>query len=108
MKIKKGDKVLIISGKSRGKQGKVLQVFPERERIVVEGANIGKRHTKPRQQGEKGQTVERPMPLHVSNAKLICPKCNVPARIGYRVNIAKDEKGSRVKVRICKKCGSEV
>lgn len=108
MKIKKGDKVLVISGKSRGKQGKVLQVLSETEKLVVEGLNLGKRHQKPRQQGEKGQTVERPMPLHISNVKLMCPKCNTPVRVGYRVNATKDIKGARAKVRICKKCGSEV
>jgi len=83
MKIKKGDTVLIISGKDRGKTGKVLDVFPEQDRLVVEGANIRKRHMKPKKSGEKGQIVEKPAPFSASNVKLICPKCGKPARIGY-------------------------
>lgn len=106
MKIKKGDKVLIIAGKDRGKEGKVLDVLPERERIVVEGLNIGKKHTKPRQQGEKGQIVEFPRPMHVSNAKVICPKCGKASRVGVKFAKGKDNK--QEKFRVCKKCGSEI
>lgn len=109
MKIKKGDKVLVISGKSRGKTGKVLQVFSANDRITVEGLNLGKKHVRPRREGEKGQVVELALPMHVSNVKLLCPKCSQPARIGFRVGAIKEgAKNSRNKTRICKKCGSEV
>ena len=101
MKIKKGDTVLIISGKNRGKRGKVLQVFPREGRVVVEGVNLRKKHIRPRRAGEKGQIVEMPAPLHVSNIKIICSKCRKATRIGYKIV---DKK----KFRICKKCGQEI
>jgi len=105
MKIKKGDTVLIISGKNRGKKGKVLKVFPQEERIIVEGANLRKKHVRPRKAGEKGQIIEMPAPFHVSNVKIICPKCKQAARIGYKI-ILKDKEKS--KSRICKKCEQEI
>lgn len=101
MKIKNGDTVLIISGKDRGKKGKVINVFPKENRIVVEGANLRKKHTKPRRQGEKGQIVEIAAPLNISNVKLICPKCKKATRVGYKV-VEKN------KFRICKKCKQEI
>jgi large subunit ribosomal protein L24 len=101
MKIKKGDTALIISGKDRGKTGKVLDVFPEQEKLVVEGVNIRKKHMKPKKSGEKGQIVEKPASFSVSNVKLICPKCGKPARVGYKVV------GNK-KHRICKKCQAEI
>ena len=101
MKIKKDDQVLIISGKDRGKKGKILGVFPKELRVVVEGINIRKKHVKPKKSGEKGQIVETPSPLAVSNVKLICPKCAQPTRVGYKFVENK-------KYRICKKCGVEL
>ena len=101
MKIKKGDTVLIISGKDKGKKAKVLEAFPRQDKVMVEGVNIVKRHRRPRQEKEKGQIVEVPKPIDVSNVKLICPKCDQPTRIGYRLT----EKG---KYRICKKCNQEI
>jgi large subunit ribosomal protein L24 len=98
MKIKKGDQVEIIAGKDRGKRGKVMQVLPSESRVVVEGANLVKRHRKPRKEGEKGERIERPAPLHVSNVMLVCPETGKPTRIGYRI-----EGGE--KVRISKKSG---
>ena len=101
MKIKKNDQVLIISGKDRGKKGKVLDVFPKEEKVVVEGGNIRKKHVKPKRSGEKGQVVETPAPIAVSNVKLICPKCGKLTRVGYK--LVEDKK-----YRICKKCGGEI
>lgn len=101
MKIKKGDQVLIISGKDRGKQGKVLNVFPKEKKLTVEGANFMKKHVKPRKSGEKGQVVAIPAPLSISNVELICPKCGKPTRVGFRVDEGK-------KYRICKKCNQEI
>ncbi len=104
MKIKKGDTVLIISGKDRTKKGKVVQVLPEKKRIVIEGLNIVKKHVRPKKSGEKGQIVEVSRPLDISNVKLICPKCKIPVRIGYKAIV----KGREKKVRVCKKCGQEI
>ena len=101
MKIKKGDTVLIIAGKYRGKKGKVLKTFPKEKKILVEGVNLVKKHQRPRRTGEKGQIIELPKPIDVSNAKLICPKCAKPTRIGYKIIEGK-------KYRICKKCGQEI
>ena len=101
MKIKKGDTVLIISGKDRGKSGKVLAVSPKINKILVENVNLRKKHVKPKKQGEKGQVVEIPAPISISGAQLVCPKCGKPARVGYKII---DKK----KYRICKKCAQEI
>ena len=94
MKIKKGDTVLIISGKDKGRKGKVLESFPKESRILVEGMNLRKKHQRPKKSGEKGQIVEMPGPMDISNVKLICPKCGKAIRVGQKS-----------KIRICKKCG---
>jgi large subunit ribosomal protein L24 len=101
MKIKKGDTVLIISGKDRQKQGKVLNVFPVAEKLTVEGINLKKKHAKPKRSGEKGQIVEKPAAFPSSNVKLICPKCGKPTRVGYKI-------AGEKKHRICKKCQAEI
>ncbi|MDP2864500.1 MAG: 50S ribosomal protein L24 [bacterium] len=101
MKIKKGDTVLIISGKDKGRKSKILQVLSKEQKIVIEGVNIRKKHIKPRKTGEKGQIIETPGPLHISNVKLICRKCGKPIRVGYKITDGK-------KFRICKKCGQEI
>lgn len=100
MKIKKGDQVLIISGKDRNKKGKVLKSFPKEGRILVEGINMRKKHQKPKKSGEKGQIVELPGLIQVSNAKLVCPKCGKAVRVGYKLVAGK-------KARVCKKCEQE-
>lgn len=117
MKIKKGDNVKIIAGKDKGKTGKVLQVFPSRNRVSVEGRNLLIKHMRPRRQGEQGQRIEFPAPMALSNLMLICPKCDKPTRFRYRViEIKKHEntpaahrssgqaKTRKQKNRICKKC----
>jgi len=101
MKIRKGDTVLITSGKDRGRKGKVLKVFPKESRILVEGINLRKKHRKPRRSGEKGQIVEMPAPISISNIKLICPKCGKATRVRYKIVEGR-------KLRICKKCGQEI
>lgn len=100
MKIQKGDIVLIISGKDRGRKGKVIETLPKDGRIAVEGVNIRKKSVRPKKSGEKGQIIQTPAPLHVSNAKLICSKCGQPTRVGYKIEGEK-------KYRICKKCKQE-
>lgn len=101
MKIHKNDNVMIISGKDRGKSGKVLRVFPEKNAIAVEGINLRKKHVRSKQQGQKGQIIQVPALIHASNVMLICPACNKPVRVGYKIFETK-------KVRICKKCGTEI
>lgn len=97
MKIKKGDKVVIITGKNRGQDGVVEKVLPKKERAVVSGMNLAKKHQKPRGAGKTGGIIEMPMPIHISNLMLICPKCSLKTRVGYRIRGDKKE-------RICKKC----
>lgn len=101
MKIKKNDQVLIIAGKDKGKRGKVLEVFTSIQKIMVENINLAKKHRRPRKQNEKGQIVQVPRPLHLSNVKLICPKCGEASRLGYKLT----EAG---KYRVCKKCQQEI
>jgi large subunit ribosomal protein L24 len=101
MKIRRGDTVIVISGKDKGKKGKVLEVFPKIAKIVVEGVNLKKKHMRPRKAGEKGQIIQTPSPLHVSNVKIFCPRCNRGTRIGYRLE-------GKKKFRICKKCQTDI
>jgi large subunit ribosomal protein L24 len=101
MKIKKGDNILVIAGKDRGRTGKVIKSLPKELKILVEGINLKKKHVKPKKEGEKGQVVQVPAPLTISNVKIVCPKCGKATRIGY--TIEKDEKK-----RICKKCKQEI
>ena len=99
MKIKKGDTVIVLSGKDKGKEGKVLEAFPSRDLVIVDKINMRKRHQKPRRSGGKGQIVEFAAPIHVSNVALKDPKTGKPTRVGFRI-----EKGK--KVRVAKKSGS--
>ena len=85
MKLKKGDSVLIISGKDKGRTAKILKSFPKAMKILVEGINLKQKHIKPKRQGEKGQVIQAPAPLQVSNVKFLCPKCQKATRLGYKV-----------------------
>jgi large subunit ribosomal protein L24 len=98
MHIKSGDTVKIITGKDRGKTGKVLQIFPLRSRVSVEGCNVLIKHLRPRRRGEQGQRVEFPAPLHTSNVALICPHCGRTTRLRHTVLENKQ------KVRACTRC----
>ena len=100
MKLRKGDNVLITSGKDRGKTGKVLRAFPEGHKVLVEGVNLKKKHVRPKKSGEKGQIISMPLPIDSSKAMIVCSGCDKPVRVGY--NAAGDRK-----FRICKKCGRE-
>ena len=97
LNIKKGDTVKVLSGKDKGKTGKVLEVFPGTRKIVVEGLNIHVRFSRPKKQREKGQRLELPAPLTISKLMLICPACGKPTRIAHEVN----ERGN---FRKCKHC----
>lgn len=104
MKIKKGDTVKVLAGKSRGKVGKVLKVDPAKRRVIVEGVNLIKRHSRPTQSNPKGGIIEKEGPLHVSNVQLLDVKNNVPTRVGY--HLVRNEAGEVTgKVRISKKSG---
>jgi large subunit ribosomal protein L24 len=85
MKIKTGDKVKVIAGKDKGKNGKVIQVFPKLNKIVVEGVNVLKKHLRPQKKGEKGQRIELPAPISGANVMLIDQKSGKPTRIGYKL-----------------------
>ena len=104
MKIRKGDSIIIVSGKDRLKKGKVLKVFPKENKVLIEGLNLRKKHIKPKKSGEKGQTIQISIPVNIANVKLICPKCGQAARIGYKVV----DKTLRSKFRTCKKCKQEI
>jgi len=101
MKVKKGDNVLIIAGQDKGRTAKILKSMPKDGMILVEGMNLKSKHVKPKRQGEQGQVVKMPLPIDISNAKFLCPKCGKATRLGYKIE--KDKK-----FRICKKCKSEV
>lgn len=101
MKIKKNDLVLIISGKDKGRTGKILDFFKKEGKVLVEGINLMKKHQKPKKSGEKGQIIQLSKPIDASNVKLICPKCGKASRVGCKIVEKK-------KYRICKKCGGEI
>lgn len=98
MHIKSGDNVKVLSGKDRGKTGKVLEVMKNSNRAVVESINVMKKNVRPRREGEKGQIVEYNSPINISNLQLVCPKCNKAGR----VRLSKSDKGE--KIRTCSKC----
>ncbi|MFA5021632.1 MAG: 50S ribosomal protein L24 [Patescibacteria group bacterium] len=98
MKIKKGDKVKILAGKDKGKTGKVLQIFVEKNKLSVEGINLMYKNMRPKKQGEKGQRIQFPAAMAVSNVALICPKCGSIGKVGYK--FLENKKKSR----ICNKC----
>ncbi len=104
-KIKKGDNVYVRAGKDRGKKGKVLVMFPKDGRLVVEGANLVKKHIRPRRAGEKGQVVEVPAPMPISRVMIVCPSCSKPTRIGVRRT---GTEGSSARERVCKKCSAVI
>ena len=97
MKVKKGDLVLITAGKDKGRTGKIVKALPKDLKVLVEGINLKKKHVRPRREGEKGQVVEIPAALNVSNIKMICPKCGKATRVGYTIE-------KNIKNRVCKKC----
>jgi len=100
-KIKKGDQVLISTGKDKGETGKVVRVLPQENKVVVEGLNLQKKNIRPEKKEESGQVVEFPAPMDVSNVKLICPSCDQPTRVGFT------EEGEE-KFRVCKKCEDKI
>ena len=102
LKIKKNDTVVVLSGKDKGKQGKVLAVMPADRKVIVEGINVVSRHTKPRKQGEQGGILQKEAPIYACKVQKVCPKCNKPTRPAHKM--LADGK----KVCVCKKCGAEI
>jgi large subunit ribosomal protein L24 len=102
MSIKKGDTVIVLSGKDKGKQGKVGVVLPKEGKVVVEKVNVVSRHTKPRQQGDEGGIIKKEAPIYACKVMRVCPKCNKPTRPAHK--LLADGK----KVAVCKKCGAEI
>ncbi len=101
MNIKKDDKVVVLSGKDKGKEGKVLTSDPKAGKVIVEGINTATKHQKPRKQGEEGGIIKVDTPIYVSKVQLVCPKCGKATRVGHKIADGK-------KVRVCKKCGAEI
>ncbi len=102
MKVKKGDRVKVLAGKDRGTEGVVLKVLPSAGKVVVEGVNIARRHTKSKQAGSPGGIIDKVMPIDASNVAVINPKDGKPTRVGYRFD------GEGNKLRICKRTGDEL
>jgi len=103
MNIKKGDTVLIITGKDRGKQGTVSRAMPQDNKVIIEGLNIVKKHVRPQGQTRQGGVIDKAMPIHVSNTMLVCTECGEPTRVGHdRRPVGVDQKLRPV--RVCKKC----
>ena len=101
MNVKKGDTVIVLSGKDKGKQGKVLGTVPSEAKVVVEGINMVTCHVKPRKQGETGGIVQREAAMYASKVQVVCPKCNKEVRIAHKIENGK-------KTRVCKHCGAEL
>ena len=102
MNIKKGDTIVVLSGKDKGKQGKVLKSDPKGGKVIVEGVNVAMKHRKPRKQGEEGGIVKMETPIYACKVMLVCPKCGKPTRPAFRIL----DDGS--KTRVCRKCGETI
>ncbi len=107
MKITKNDNVMVIAGNDRGKTGKVLKVFPKKNRVIVEGINIRKRHTKPNQTNPQGGILEKEAPINVSNVMILDPKSNEPTRIGSQI-ILDEKTGKKKRARVSKVSGEMI
>ncbi len=107
IKIHKNDNVVVIAGNDRGKTGKVLKVFPQKSRVIIEGINIRKRHTKPTQNNPQGGIMEKEAPIHISNIMILDPKSNEPTRIGVQI-ILDDKTGKKKRVRVSKISGEMI
>jgi large subunit ribosomal protein L24 len=102
MKIRKGDRVQVLTGKDRGKTGVVSRSIPERGKVIVDGVNIAKKHQKPTSATTQGGIIDKEMPIPVANVAIICNSCGKPTRVGYRLE------GDGTKVRICRKCEGDL
>ena len=101
MIIKKDDKVVVISGKDKGKEGKVLSANPKAGKVIVEGVNVATKHMKPKKQGEQGGIIKMETPIYACKVMVVCPKCGKPTRVAHKLVDGKN-------VRVCKKCGADL
>ena len=101
MEIRKDDTVVVLSGKDKGKQGKVLSADPKGMKVIVEGVNVATKHRKPRNQQEEGGIIKMETPIYVSKVQLYCPACKKGVRVGFKIADGK-------KTRVCKSCGAEL
>ena len=109
MNIRKDDKVVVLSGKDKGKQGNVLKADPKNGKVIVSGVNVATKHQKPRKQGEEGGIIKVETPIYASKVQVVCPKCGKATRVGHvvrKVTIAGEEKNKSI--RVCKKCGADL
>jgi large subunit ribosomal protein L24 len=102
MKIRKGDRVKVLAGKDRGREGTVTFAYPKEGRVIVDGVNVAKKHQKPTRSTQQGGIIDKEMPIAVSNVAIICPSCGKPTRVGQRL----DADGT--KTRICRKCEGDL
>ena len=102
MKIKKGDRVRVLTGKDRGKEGEVMRAIPEKQKLIVDGVNVAKRHQRATRATTQGGIIDKDMPIPVANVAIICGSCNKATRVGYRFE------SNGTKVRICRKCGGDL
>ena len=101
MNIRKDDKVIVLSGKDKGKEGKVLSADPKGGKVIVEGVNVASKHMRPRKQGEQGGIIKMETPIYACKVMVVCPKCGKPTRVAHKLENGKN-------VRVCKKCGANL
>src|ERR671916_2171137 len=102
LKIRKGDRVRVLTGKDRGKEGEVMRALPLEGKVIVDGVNVAKKHQRPTKATMQGGIIDKDMPIPVANVAIVCPSCGKPTRVGYKIDASGD------KARICKKCGGEI
>jgi large subunit ribosomal protein L24 len=102
LKIKKGDRVEVLTGKDRGKRGEVMRAIPDEGKVIVDGVNVAKKHQRPTKATMQGGIIDKDMPIPVANVAIVCPSCGKPTRVGYKID------GDGTKVRVCKKCAGEM
>ena len=102
LRIRKGDRVRVLTGKDRGKEGEVSRALPSEGRVIVDGVNVARKHQKATRATMQGGIIDKDMPIPVANVALVCPTCGAPTRVGYRIE------ADGMKVRVCKKCGGDI
>ena len=102
LKIRKGDRIRVLTGKDRGKEGNVMRAMPREGKVIVDGVNVARKSQRPTRTTQQGGIIDKDMPLPVSNVALVCPSCGKPTRVGFKID------ASGAKVRMCKKCGGEI